>query len=105
MFRRAAAPLFRTRERILDAALDGAPTALDGGAGGSCSARCQLLHLALELAIFLDELRDHRVQLRDQVTTTKLAAICGLAAWWTAATPSRGRLLALRGFVCCHFGS
>jgi hypothetical protein len=97
--------LFGTRERLLHAALNGAQTALDGGAGGFCSARCQLLDLALELAIFLDELSDHRVQLRDQVTAAKLAAICSFAAWWTAATPSCGRLLALRGFVCCHFGS
>jgi len=84
----------------LHATLDCAKAALHGAAGGLRPARCELLHLALELAIFFDELGDHRVELFYQLITTKPAR-CRLAAWWTAATP----LLPLRGFVCCHLGS
>jgi hypothetical protein len=86
----------------LHSALDGAKAPFDGAARSFCAARGQLLDLALELAVFLDELRDHAVQLLRQLVAIKPAARsrCRLAAWW--ATTSAWLL---RGFVCCHFGS
>jgi len=86
----------------LHSALDGAQAPFDGAARSFRAARGQLLHLALQLAVFFDELRHHAVQLLRQLVAVKPAARsrCRPAAWW--ATTSAWLLC---GFVCCHFGS
>jgi hypothetical protein len=72
--RRAPLGSRRTRERLLDAALDRLQAALDSGARRRCTFRGQPVKLALQLAVFLDELVDHRGETGNRVTRRSCAS-------------------------------
>src|SRR5712692_9304590 len=93
---------FWSREGLLHSTLDGAQAPLDGAARSFRTTCGQLLHLSLELAVLLDQLCDHAVQLLNQLVAVEPAACsrCRLAARWTTTST-----WLLRGFVCCHLGS
>src|SRR5260370_37608605 len=93
---RAARALLRCRlERLLHAALNRSQAALDATACCLRTALSELVDLSLELAVFFDQLSDHRVQLLNQLATAEPPPRSGrrLASGWTTATPATWALL------------
>src|SRR5205807_2803616 len=89
-------------ERLLHAARDGAQAALHTLARlRSTGLLRQLRHLALQLPVLLDQLRDHRVELTDEIATGSLRTprATGLRTRWSSPA---ARCVGLC-FLWCHF--
>src|SRR5581483_5138933 len=100
--------LWSAVESLLHASRDRAQAALDRLRRGRRSTLAELRHLAAKLAIFSDQLRNHVIELRHQISARRAPGACRddaiLASRWTPASTAAARCwMCLLGFFVCHF--